>query len=267
MTAQYVLHFDPDAPYAGTIYGFRAPESDEIRYVGMTSTTLSKRLRQHLKRARSGAKTPFYDWLRKQDPDNVQMQPIEPVRGALADLAQAERNWIAILRAQGHRLLNLTDGGLGPNGHVWTAEQRAAAGDRARGRPTGVHRFGADNPAWGMRHSDEQRARWSELRKGTNTGAANPNYGKFGPDHPSFGRTVSEETRRLLSEQKRGALNPNFGKSASEETRAKMSAVRKGRPMPSSRRNAHTRHHTNKGVFKEECQYCLDDRNKESENS
>ncbi|MEV0059915.1 NUMOD3 domain-containing DNA-binding protein [Nocardia sp. NPDC050718] len=70
---------------------------------------------------------------------------------------------------------------------------------------------------------------------------------------------VSEETRRLLSEQKTGAKNPNYGRTASDETRAKMSAVRKGRPMPSSKRSAHTRHHTNKGVFKESCAHCVDD--------
>jgi hypothetical protein len=62
---------------------------------------------------------------------------------------------------------------------------------------------------------------------------------------------------------RRGELNPNFGKTASDETRAKMSAVRKGRPMPSSVRSAHTRHHTNKGVFKETCQHCIDDRRNE----
>lgn len=96
-------------------------------------------------------------------------------------------------------------------------------------------------------------------RKGTNVGANNPNYGKFGADHPSFGHVMSEEAKAKLSEMRKGSGNPNFGRTASDETRAKMSAVRKGRPMPSSRRSAHTRYHTNKGVYKDTCQHCRDD--------
>nr|WP_235734071.1 NUMOD3 domain-containing DNA-binding protein [Mycolicibacterium austroafricanum] len=70
---------------------------------------------------------------------------------------------------------------------------------------------------------------------------------------------MSEEARARLAEQRRGAANPNYGRRASEETRVKMSAVRKGRPMPSSRRSAHTRYHTNRGIKKDTCRYCVDD--------
>jgi hypothetical protein len=62
---------------------------------------------------------------------------------------------------------------------------------------------------------------------------------------------------------RRGPNNPNYGKPLSDEQRAKMSAALKGRPMPSSIRSAHTRHHTNKGVFKETCRHCIEDRNNE----
>ncbi|MFD3703955.1 NUMOD3 domain-containing DNA-binding protein [Nocardia sp. NPDC058658] len=75
---------------------------------------------------------------------------------------------------------------------------------------------------------------------------------------------MSQEQRLRLSEMRTGAGNPNYGRTASAETRAKMSAVRKGRPMPSSRRNAHTRHHTNKAVFKESCAYCIEDQAKQN---
>jgi len=105
------------------------------------------------------------------------------------------------------------------------------------------------------------------MRKGTYSGPDNPNFGKFGPEHPSFGHSMSAESRERLSQMRRGELNPNFGRTASEETRAKMSEARKGRPMPSSVRSAHTRHHTNKGVFKETCRHCIDDRNNERDSS
>jgi len=243
-------------PFIGVIYGFRLKESAEFRYVGLTTTSMRRRTQQHFKNAASGVKNPFYDWLRKHDEGEFFVQSFEVVTSYPADLGAAEQRWMEHFRAEGHRLLNLTEGGLGPTGYVWTDDQRKAAGNRARGRPTGISRKGPDSPTWGLRHTDEQKARWSEMRKGTNSGAANPNFGKFGAEHPSFGHQLSAETKARLSERKRGELNPNFGKVASAETRAKMSAVRKGRPMPSSARNAHTRYHTNKGVTKAGCKYC-----------
>ncbi|MFB7875621.1 NUMOD3 domain-containing DNA-binding protein [Nocardia sp. NPDC056064] len=246
-----------EKPCHGVIYGVRLRAEYDYRYIGLTTKSEKVRLRQHFKVAREGRKTPFYDWLRKQDRDDVIADILDWVYG-LDDLGRAEIAWIAYLRREGQPLLNLADGGLGPTGVVWTEEMREAARIRSTGRP-GVHRFGEAAPFFGHNHSAAQRAKWSIERKGTNAGEANPNYGKFGPEHPAFGRVMSEESRRRLSAMRMGAGNPNFGKTASAETRAKMSAVRKGRPMPSSKRNAHTRHHTNKGVFKESCTYCVED--------
>lgn len=249
----------------GVVYGFRAPGSEEFRYIGITSAPLGRRMRQHLQGAAAGKrKTPFYDWLRKQPVDVVEVQPLEVVRTTLQDLGAAEQKWIAHYRAQGHRLLNLSDGGLGPVGVKWTAEQRQAASLRNRGRKH-EPKFGSDNPFYGGHHSSEQKAKWSAERSGSITGEKNPNFGKFGAQHPGFGHKLSDETKARLSAQKLGALNPNFGKQASDETRAKMSAVRKGRPMPSSVRSAHTRYHTNKGVFKETCTHCVEDAAQERE--
>lgn len=249
--------------FIGGIYAFRTYDSAEFRYVGMTTASMTVRERQHFKTANAGRKTPFYDWLRREG-RNAFPVSLEVLFTDLDELAEAEVRWIEKLRRGGHRLLNLSDGGKGPNGHVWTEEQRKAAGDRARGRPTGVSRRGPDSPNWGRAlHSDEQKAKWSETRKGMNVGPANPNYGKFGEAHPSYGHTMSAESRARLSEMRRGPNNPNYGKPLSDEQRAKMSAALKGRPMPSSIRSAHTRHHTNKGVFKETCRHCIDDRNNE----
>ncbi|MEV0435643.1 NUMOD3 domain-containing DNA-binding protein [Nocardia sp. NPDC050413] len=241
----------------GVIYGVRLRTEYDYRYIGLTTKPTPIRLREHFKVARSGRKTPFYDWLRKQDHDEV-ISDVLDWADSPENLGRAEIDWIAYLRKEGQPLLNLTEGGIGPIGLIWTPEMREAARIRATGRP-GVSRFGEDAPFFGRTHTPEQRAKWSAERKGTYQGEANPNFGKYGPDHPRFGHAMPEESRRRLSEMRKGVGNPNFGKTASAETRAKMSAVRKGRPMPSSRRNAHTRHHTNKGVFKETCQYCVED--------
>ncbi|PSR68271.1 NUMOD3 motif protein [Nocardia sp. MDA0666] len=246
-----------DKPKYGVIYGVRLRTEYDYRYVGLTTKLEHVRLRQHFKAAAAGRKTPFYDWLRKQDRDAVVADVLDWVYG-LEDLGRAEIAWIAYLRKEGQPLLNLSEGGLGPVGVIWTAEMREAARIRSTGRP-GVSRFGDENPFFGRTHSASQRAKWSVDRNGSFRGEANPNFGKFGAAHPGFGHAMPEESRRRLSEMRMGAGNPNFGRTASPETRAKMSAARKGRPMPSSRRNAHTRHHTNKGVFKETCRYCVED--------
>jgi len=246
-----------ELPTGGVIYGVRLRSEVVYRCVGLTTKSVEIRLRQHVKVARSGRKTPFYDWLRVHDGDDIVADQLDRVEG-LEELGQSEIVWIESLRREGHPLLNLSQGGLGPMGIAWTAEMRDAARIRSTGRK-GVSRYAEENPFYGRTHRAEQRAKWSKLRKGQNAGPEKPNYGRFGDDHPSFGHVMSEQARERLSEQRRGVANPNYGRQASDETRAKMSAVRKGRPMPSSRRSAHTRHHTNRGIRKETCRYCIED--------
>ncbi|WP_284976489.1 NUMOD3 domain-containing DNA-binding protein [Arthrobacter sp. efr-133-TYG-104] len=241
----------------GLIYGIRLRREVEYRYVGLTTKTASRRFHQHLRVAAEGRRTPFYDWVRKHDAEDLIADELDWIEG-LDELGQAEIDWIAYLRSQGDRLLNLSEGGFGPTGLVWTEDMREAARLRSTGRK-GLSRFGEENPFFGNSHSVEQRRKWAEERKGTFVGADNPNFGKFGPDHPGFAHTMPLESRKALSAAFTGEGNPNFGKSASAETRAKMSAVRKGVPKPSSRRSAHTRHHTNKGIVKPTCQHCIDD--------
>lgn len=242
----------------GVIYGFRLQTSPEYRYVGLTTASIRRRTQQHFHNAELGMKNPFYDWLRKVPPDVVYVESLQVVTSTLEELGAAEIEWIARLKERGDRLLNLSEGGLGPTGVVWTDDQREAARIRSTGRP-GVSRPGAENPMFAQTHSDEQKARWSAMRKGSCSGPDNPNFGKFGADHPSFGHTMSAESKARLSEQRRGALNPNFGKTASAESLAKRSAAQKGIPRPGSARSAHTRHHTNKGVVKPACNYCVED--------
>lgn len=246
-----------ELPTGGVIYGIRLRSEFVYRYVGLTTKSAEARLRQHLKIARSGRKTPFYDWLRAHEGEEFDVDLLDCVEG-LDDLGREEIFWIRLLRHDGHPLLNLSEGGLGPMGIEWTAEMREAARIRSTGRK-GVSRFAADNPFYGRNHAAEQRAEWSRTRKGQKSGPDNPNFGKFGIDHPSFGHVMSQEAREALSKQRRGEGNPNYGRRASDETRAKMSAVRKGRPRPSSKRSAHTRHHTNRGIKKDTCQYCIED--------
>ena len=108
--------WEESSPIIGVVYAARRFESPEFRYVGITTKTTEVRRRQHLKAARAGTKNPFYDWLRTMQTDeDVYFQPMELVTGGeLEDLGAAEQRWIAELRGNGHRLLNLSEGGLGP---------------------------------------------------------------------------------------------------------------------------------------------------------
>lgn len=242
----------------GVIYGLRLSDSYEYRYIGLTEHGARRRLMRHLACARRGERQPVYDWIRKYGADAIALDILETVTTTRDDLGAAEIAWIAAHRKFGYRLLNISAGGIGPTGVVWTQEQREAARRRSTGRP-GVSRPGPENPFYGGRHTPEQRARWTESRRGTNAGEDNPNFGKFGPDHPSYGHVMSDESRARLSAMRTGPLNPNYGKKASEETRAKRSAAQKGVPKPSSARSAHTRYHTNKGIVSESCRHCAED--------
>ncbi len=162
----------------GVIYGIRLRSEFDYRYVGLTTNSAHFRLRQHLEAAAGGRKTPFYDWLRKQDRNEVVVDELDWIEG-LDKLGEAEISWIAHLRRDGQPLLNLSQGGLGPTGVVWTDEMREAARVRSTGR-VGISRFAEENPFYGRKHSDAQRTKWSLERKGSNSGSVNPNHGKFG---------------------------------------------------------------------------------------
>ena len=246
----------------GLVYGIRLRREFEYRYVGITTKTASRRFHQHFRVAAEGRKTPFYDWLRKHDPADVIADELDWIEG-LPELGQAEVDWISYLRREGDRLLNLSDGGLGPTGVVWTAEMREAARVRSTGRKIS-RQSGPGASFYGGNHSLEQREKWSRERKGTYLGPDNPNFGKFGPEHPSYGHTMSDESRTAFSEARKGAGNPNFGKKASAETRAKMSAARTGRSIATMQQNAHTRDHTNRGIEKADCKFCVDESAKHS---
>lgn len=99
-------------PKHGVIYGVRLRTEYDYRYIGLTTKSEHVRLRQHFKEAGAGRKTPFYDWLRKQDRDAVIADVLDWVYG-LQDLGRAEIAWIAYLRKEGQPLLNLSEGGLG----------------------------------------------------------------------------------------------------------------------------------------------------------
>ena len=248
---------------SGIIYGIRLFNSPDVRYVGLTTTSIEQRFKSHQKAAAGAVrKYPLYDWMRKHNKGSFEIFVIETVED---DLEDKERYWIKEYKRNGHKLLNLTEGGQGPNGHVWTEEQRSRHSKKMKevvNRPEVKEKIKKNRVIfYGEKHSDEQKRKWSEERKGSITGVKNPNYGKFGPSHPSYGRKLSEEAKQKLSKERLGEKNPNYGKSASEETRKKLSLAQKGKPKPKSARSAHVRYHVNLKGFSERCNYCTEENN------
>ena len=100
----------------GIIYGLIDSDTLELRYVGQTMKPLAERFRKH---KRGIYNLHLRRWLAKR-PVSIIVLERDP-----ADLDEAERYWIAAMRTQGARLLNLTDGGGGGTpGYNHTAATR-----------------------------------------------------------------------------------------------------------------------------------------------
>lgn len=109
------------------IYGLVDPRTNELRYVGKTATSLKRRLQRHLNQvARGDRGRHVLFWLasviaRGQSPIIFEIESdLES-----ANWMEAEQFWIAYFRSIGARLCNLTAGGDGSPGLVWSSDVRA----------------------------------------------------------------------------------------------------------------------------------------------
>lgn len=113
------------------IYAFTNPEiPGEYRYVGKTVNTLRKRLEGH-RRSLLTSSAWVYRWIRTLDA----FPPVVVLEETTDDIVcERERVWIAALRAAGHRLTNLTDGGDGLSGYRHPPEVIARVTAKLRGQ-------------------------------------------------------------------------------------------------------------------------------------
>jgi hypothetical protein len=130
------------------VYGLIDGDTLELRYVGQTVGPLSKRFRQH----GYGAKNKHLkNWLQAR-PVNIITLEREP-----EDLDAAEIKWIAGMRAQGTRLLNVLNGGNG-----WRFGQNRSAENKAK---ISAAMLGKHN-ARGFVQTPETRAKMSAGHRG-----------------------------------------------------------------------------------------------------
>lgn len=110
-----------------TIYCICSREDGRTVYVGSTSQALKHRVRGHCLAAKDGDQRPIYQWMRTQPGFIVRiLEQFEDV-GA-GKRASREKHWVSSFTD----LLNVTDGGLGGSGVVWSIERRKKLSDSNR---------------------------------------------------------------------------------------------------------------------------------------
>lgn len=115
------------------IYALTYPGTDRVRYVGKTVRSPRKRHSEHIAAAMRNPRLPVHRWIRSlyERGSWSCLWHLERVPES-EDWAARERHWIAKLRAEGHDLLNLTDGGEGIAGHVVSDATRNAIATKLR---------------------------------------------------------------------------------------------------------------------------------------
>ena len=150
------------------IYQHRSADTNEIFYVGKGK---GKRFCNQIKRSeywkRYVAKHGFV-------PEIIQ----DGFDEELAFFAEAE--CIDVYKRRGIKLINLTNGGEGASGYKHTEEHKA----KLIGNE--YWKFAKVNGFLGKTHSDEQKAKWAEKRKGVTS--------------PRKGVVLTDETRKKISD-------------------------------------------------------------------
>ena len=184
-----------------TIYTLSDPRSGEVRYVGKTINTLSKRLSQHICQAKrtQGHKA---CWVRSLLAEGVTpvIKYVDEIEGTVEHGDWLESQWCLILGASG-RLTNATEGG---GGGMYTDEARARLSATVKGKPKSPEHRASIKATM----TPERRAQISERMKGER--------------NPMFGRQVSPEQREK-------ARVANLGKKMSPESIEKTRAAQLGR--------------------------------------
>lgn len=173
---------------------------DVIRYVGITSGEVHRRIRKHCYEEK---KNPHrWNWVL-----GLKARGLKPAGEALisgmsiSEACQVEMEMISTLRGIGHPLTNISNGGLSP-----TVGRAVSESTRAKLRALNS---GPMNPNFGKKRSAETRRKMSLSKLGKSTGPC--------PEHvKAYFRAIHK-----------GKLN--VGRVVSAETRAKMRAAKLGR--------------------------------------
>lgn len=220
-----------------TIYLLSDPNTGRVRYVGKTVKPLSQRLSEHVSTAKTNRRPCHRNhWIASFGKARPLITEVEVVTGPAEDAAEAERRWIASLRADGCDLVNATAGGEGVPGHRHGPEARAAMSAKAKARMADpLWRQILSERARGRTPSAETRALMSRLAKARgrtpehNAKLAESKRGRRFSDSHRKALSLAHMGQRRSPEASAKAAAANRGRKRTAEQRARMSAGRRAR--------------------------------------
>lgn len=183
------------------VYSLNDPITNEIRYIGYTSSSLKERLRCHIKDMNfKNVNCHKNKWIRKLKLNNL-LPIINLIYDNLnrEDAIKKEIELISYYKSINYRLTNSTNGGEGGAGYRFSDKQKKEQSNRQIGKKL--------PPC-----SEERKRKISEANKGRKMTKEQVEKMK--------GRKVSEETRKKFSKIHKG-------KKLSEETKKRMGLARK----------------------------------------
>lgn len=123
-------------------------------YIGITRTLIRDRWKAHVWSARNNIKSALYDAMRSYGIDKFTIECIKKFDNE-QDLLQAERDTIAYYRELYGKTYNILDGGIS----YFPIKDKEAWKNKLKEKRVGR------KPALGMKHSDENKQKFSEVSK------------------------------------------------------------------------------------------------------
>lgn len=174
----------------GYIYGLVDPRDNEIKYIGKTLSKLNIRLNAHINDKKQSKKQSWIKHLKDLSllPTIILLDTCNE-----KDCYYWEQWWIQVFKSWGFELKNLTDGGPGSTGLKKSQEERKKMSEIRKGKRTG-----SDNHFYGKKHTEETKKKISEKSKGIKRSA------EFCEKRRAYQKSInwkpSEKIRKLSNE-------------------------------------------------------------------
>lgn len=105
-----------------SVYGLCDPQTQELKYVGVTRETLHRRLSRHVNKGAKGKRV--WEWIYSLVSIGVRPEIFEIEQVEESEWQSAERFWISYFKYIGASLVNGTSGGNGNASHSEDTKQR-----------------------------------------------------------------------------------------------------------------------------------------------
>jgi len=209
------------------LYGLYCPDTDNIKYIGITTNSLLKRLNSHLRKPTNHLTKKWFAELK-----NKSRKPLIKVIKecqSYEDLLKSEIEEIKKLRNNNVELFNIADGGdINPMyGKTHTEEARKKISGRKKGismneEQKKIHRERLKklwmNPEWSKKTINKM----IESRNGNFIGKDNPNW-KGGPTYCQCGKIINKKSKSCIKcRDTCGVKNPFFGRNHDNRTIEKL---------------------------------------------